>query len=290
MEDISRSIYALESKQQLSAEEEQQLQQLHASRSQLLVKLKQESAAVAAAAAATALSAAEAHAAAASHAPSSANATPPPPPSPSFFDSVVSSVVGASTASAALLHSIGSHAVGGAKAVAGLLVDSVADTARHSLTLCALPPPTLHNTMKELEGGAVPPCVLHLLPEEFVRSSGKPCSVPDDAKQLLSNYCEYSLLMDTSVHGCSNKVFHQLCDAQGPTLALLHVGGGHLFGYYLSKSSGMGIQRAPSSFLFTVFKHGCFRPDLFHMLSSEYQVLPQPSALCTHYVTCVHTM
>ena len=145
--------------------------------------------------------------------------------------------------------------------------------------------------MKELEGGAVPPCVLHLLPEEFVRSGGKPfAAVPDDAKLLLSNYCEYSLLMDSSVHGRSNKVFHQLCDAQGPTLALLHVGGGHLFGYYLSKSSGMGIQRAPSSFLFTVFKHDCFRPALYHMLSSEYQVLPQPSDMCTHYVTCVQVL
>ena len=191
-------------------------------------------------------------------------------------------MVGASTAGATLLHSIASHAVGGAKAVAGLLVDSVADTARHSLTLCALPPPTMEQAMKELEGGAVPPCVLHLLPEEFVRSGGKPCAVPDDAKILLSNYCEYSLVMDSSVHGCSNKVFHQLCDAQGPTLALLHVGGGNLFGYYLSKSSGMGIQKAPGSFLFTVFKHACFRPALYPMLSSEYQVLPQPSSLCVH--------
>jgi hypothetical protein len=98
-------------------------------------------------------------------------------------------------------------------------------------------------------------------------------NISQGTKHLLSNFCEHTLLMDSGIHGRSNKRFHDLCDASGPTLALFLVAN-NLFGYYLSKSSGMGIQKAPGSFMFSVFRDGCYRPTVFPMLDSSFQLLP----------------
>lgn len=251
MEELSRSIYALESKDLRSAEEEQLLQQLLLRRSDLVDHLKSHPTAVATAAQHPSTDAGVVQAAA-SQAPA------PAQPTPSFLDSVVSSVAEVTHASVIL-----------AKSVAGLLVESALDTAR----LCAPPPPTLEQTLKQLEAPHVPPCVLHMLPGNLSTAHSPQPAVPGDTRELLSNLCEYSLLMDSSVHGRSNKVFHSLCDASGPTLALFLVQN-NLFGYFLSKSSGMGIQKAPGSFMFSVFRDGNYRPALYNMLNNDFQVLP----------------
>lgn len=248
---MSRDIYTLESKEQRSADEEQRLQHLLLDRSNLLGKLKAESAAAAAPSTES-----DHKQAVASHAPAPADALPP-----SIIDSILSSVADATNAS-----------VGLAKSVAGLLLDSAADTAR----LCAPPPPSLEQTLKQLDGNASspPPCVLHMLPLDIkALPAPPPLAVSGSTKQLLSNFCEHTLLMDSSVHGRSNKRFHDLCDASGPTLALFLVAN-NLFGYYLSKSSGMGIQKAAGSFMFSVFRGGCYRPAVYRLLDDSFQLLP----------------
>ncbi len=140
---MSRSIYALESKEERSVDEEQQLRQLLASRSDLLVKVKAESATTSPSQGIEpCLDAA-----------SKIN-TPSEISHSSIFHSILSSVAEATHAS-----------VGLAKSVAGLLIESAADTAR----LCAPPPPSLEQTLKQLDStpAMVPPCILHILPLEF---------------------------------------------------------------------------------------------------------------------------
>jgi hypothetical protein len=247
MEQMSRSIYALESKEQRSADEEQQLQQLLLSRSNLLDALKADSVSAAS-------SSSRAERAHDDSAPANAS-------DPSLIDSILSSVAAATHAG-----------VGLAKGVAGLLAESAAETAR----LCAPPPPSLEQTLKQLDGSAasVPLCILHMLPPELQAvNAPAPAALARDTKELLSNFCEHTLLMDSSIHGRSNKVFHDLCDANGPSLALF-LSGSSLFGYFLSKSSGMGFQKAPGSFMFSVFKDGCYRPALYNMVNSGFQLLP----------------
>ncbi len=157
---MSRSIYALESKELRSPDEEQQLQQLLLSRSNLLDKLKAESAAAAAPSSET-----ETKLAAASH--SSTRVDTPPS---SILFSIFSSVADVTHAS-----------VGLAKSVAGLLIDSAADTAR----LCTPPPPSLEQTLKQLDGSAasLPLCILNLLPSELQAAPPPP---PVAATQVLS--------------------------------------------------------------------------------------------------------
>ena len=41
---------------------------------------------------------------------------------------------------------------------------------------------------------------------------------------------------------------------------------------------GMGIQKAPGSLLFSVFKRGSYRPSLYSMLHPDLQVLPSAVA------------
>ena len=249
MEELSRNIYVLESKELRSAEEEKQLQQLLLSRRDLVDHQHPTAAATAAQNPSTDAGVVQA---AASQAPA------PAQPPPSFLDSVVASVAEVTHASVSL-----------AKSVAGLLVESAVDTAR----LCAPPTPTLEQTLNQLEAPSVAPCILNVLPSNLSAAHSPQPAVPGDTRELLSNLCEYSLLMDTSVHGRSNKVFHSLCDATGPTLALFLVRN-NLFGYFLSKSSGMGIQKAPGSFMFSVFRDGTYRPALYNMVNSSFEVLP----------------
>ena len=119
MEELSRNIYVLESKELRSAEEEKQLQQLLLSRRDLVDHQHPTAAATAAQNPSTDAGVVQA---AASQAPA------PAQPPPSFLDSVVASVAEVTHASVSL-----------AKSVAGLLVESAVDTAR----LCAPPPQLL---------------------------------------------------------------------------------------------------------------------------------------------------
>jgi hypothetical protein len=247
MEQISSSIYALESKNELSVEEEEQLQRLLLSRSDLIAALKTQS---------TASPSEEALSIPAALSQPSSGCPPP-----SFLDSVLSTVAEASRASVSL-----------AKGVAALLVESAAETTR----LCTPPPPTLQQALQQLHAScaSLPPCVLDLLPHELKPAPPQQrVAAVGSSKQLLTNLCEYTLLMDSSIHGASNKRFHELCDCKGATFALF-LSHDNLFGYFLSKSTGMGIQRAPRSFMFTVFRDGCYRPARYHMLDSNWDVLP----------------
>jgi hypothetical protein len=245
MEELGRRIHVLETNQQRNEVEERQLQQLLQSRQQASHNLQNASVTESAEAPGSQVSSA---------------ATVP-----SLLDTVVFSVIEATRASVNVV-----------KNVAGLIVESAADTVH----LCAPPPPTLEHTLQQLGGcpANLPQCVLDILPHDL-KAAQRSQELPlvGDAKLLLTNFCELTLLMDSSVHGRSNKLFHDLCDARGPTIALF-LAGNNLFGYYVSKSSGMGIQKAPGSFMFSVFRDGSYRPSVYSMRDSSLQLLPSAVA------------
>lgn len=73
-------------------------------------------------------------------------------------------------------------------------------------------------------------------------------------REWLPQYKNYTLLYSLKQHGISNKTFHDKCDNQGPTLTIIVLQNGSIFGGYASKSwnNESGYLQAPGSFVFSI--------------------------------------
>jgi hypothetical protein len=81
----------------------------------------------------------------------------------------------------------------------------------------------------------------------------------------IGKVCSFTVLYKAALNGCSARLFHSLCDNQGPTITVVSTRSGRVFGGYTSESwAGVDYKAAPRSFLFLMYSsHGKYTPAVF---------------------------
>jgi len=86
-------------------------------------------------------------------------------------------------------------------------------------------------------------------------------------ERWLPNVKEFQPLYSSRVNGTSNQRFHQLCDDQGPTLTIVFLETGHIFGGYCGGSWSSKYKwkpiEAPGSFIFSITDGKGREPRIF---------------------------